>query len=322
MSMQEFRRMAARIDQQMGLLATQGVVDEHTILNRMMGCVPDLHQIWTGTSDKELVALSSEFPGFYRYAFIMEEAFEAERRKASRPYDKVPELPEHHKQTMEAILTNSATLERGYQAFLQSGCPTALRPQVMELNRLHRAWFADIAAFTNVLLLMCFLPRVLEFSDPPHAPQTIALCGIWPLYLGQSKSAPWVKNTSAATRIIQSATNRCESFNKFAQWVYFATDLIQENVRDEQLKVIKYNHLIANLLIFHNCKSMTQALKELQDEGMVLTPDILRALSPYRQHASRFGTYELRVARRGRWIMASNLIWKNIRKWQHKHDPL
>ena len=93
---------------------------------------------------------------------------------------------------------------------------------------------------------------------------------------------------------IQSATNRCESFNKFAQWVYFATDLIQENVRDEQLKVIKYNHLIANLLIFHNCKSMTQALKELQDEGMVLTPDILRALSPYRQHPSRFGTYELR----------------------------
>jgi TnpA family transposase len=101
-------------------------------------------------------------------------------------------------------------------------------------------------------------------------------------------------NSEELRRIIQSATNRCESFNKFAQWVYFATDLIQENVRDEQLKVIKYNHLIANLLIFHNCKSMTQALKELQDEGMVLTPDILRALSPYRQHPSRFGTYELR----------------------------
>lgn len=27
---------------------------------------------------------------------------------------------------------------------------------------------------------------------------------------------------------------------------------------------------------------------------MVLTPDILLALSPYRQHSSRFGTYELR----------------------------
>lgn len=36
-------------------------------------------------------------------------------------------------------------------------------------------------------------------------------------------------------------------------------------------------------------------LKELQDvKGMVLTPEILRALSPYRQHPSRFGMYELR----------------------------
>ena len=100
-------------------------------------------------------------------------------------------------------------------------------------------------------------------------------------------------------RIIHGATNRCESFNKFAQWVYFASDLIQDNVRDEQLKVIKYNHLIANLLIFHSCKSMTQALKELQDEGMTLTSEILQALSPYRQHPSRFGTYELRERETG-----------------------
>lgn len=101
-------------------------------------------------------------------------------------------------------------------------------------------------------------------------------------------------NSEELRRIIHSATNRCESFNKFAQWVYFAADLIQENVRDEQLKVIKYNHLIANLLVFHNCKTMTEALMELQDEGMDLVPDILRALSPYRQHPSRFGTYELK----------------------------
>jgi hypothetical protein len=45
---------------------------------------------------------------------------------------------------------------------------------------------------------------------------------------------------------------------------------------------------------FLNGKSMTEALKEMQDDGMALTPDILRALSPYRQHPSRFGMYELR----------------------------
>jgi len=46
--------------------------------------VPDLHKIWVGTSDQQLMALSNEFPGFYRYALIMEEASEAERNKASR----------------------------------------------------------------------------------------------------------------------------------------------------------------------------------------------------------------------------------------------
>jgi hypothetical protein len=55
-----------------------------------MGYVPDLHKIWVGTSDQQLMALSNEFPGFYRYALIMEEASEAERNKASRPYDGVP----------------------------------------------------------------------------------------------------------------------------------------------------------------------------------------------------------------------------------------
>ena len=36
-----------------------------------MGYVPDLHKILVGTSDQQLMALSNEFPGFYRYALIM-----------------------------------------------------------------------------------------------------------------------------------------------------------------------------------------------------------------------------------------------------------
>jgi hypothetical protein len=87
MSMNEFRRLAAKMDQHMQQLSAQGVNDAHAIINRMMGYVPDLHKIWVGTSDDQLIALSNEFPGFYRYALIMEEASEAERNKASRPYE-------------------------------------------------------------------------------------------------------------------------------------------------------------------------------------------------------------------------------------------
>ncbi len=55
------------------------------------------------------------------------------------------------------------------------------------------------------------------------------------------------------------------------------------------------NSRISALLIFHNCHSMSLVLKELEQEGMILTPEIVNSLSPYRtQHISRFGTYELR----------------------------
>ena len=99
---------------------------------------------------------------------------------------------------------------------------------------------------------------------------------------------------------IQAAQNKCEGFNNFAQWAYFGSDTIEDNVRDNQLKIIKYNHLIANFLIFHNCHPMTQALKELEAEGMQLTPELLAAFSPYRtHHANRFGMYELRERKLG-----------------------
>lgn len=72
--MNEFRRLATKIDQHMQQLATQGVSEAYVIINRMMGYVPDLHKIWVGASDTQLKALSHEFPGFYRYAILMEEA--------------------------------------------------------------------------------------------------------------------------------------------------------------------------------------------------------------------------------------------------------
>ena len=104
MSMNEFRRLAAKMDQHMQQLSAQSVNDAHAIINRMMGYVPDLlvqelkahYKIWVGTSDDQLIALSNEFPGFYRYALIMEEASEAERNKASRPYDGMAQFSEHH----------------------------------------------------------------------------------------------------------------------------------------------------------------------------------------------------------------------------------
>ena len=95
----------------------------------MIGYVPDLHQIWVGASDQELMGLSREFPGFYRYAFIMEEASEADRNKASRPYDGMVEFSEEHKQRAAQLLVTAATLERGFQAFRGCGNLQVFQPQ-------------------------------------------------------------------------------------------------------------------------------------------------------------------------------------------------
>jgi TnpA family transposase len=99
--------------------------------------------------------------------------------------------------------------------------------------------------------------------------------------------------------LIQAATNKSEAFNGFAQWVAFGGDgTITTNDRDEQRKVIKYNHLVANCVIFHNVFTLSRVLQELQREGYPLDPTELAALSPYvTQHINRFGRYELDLDR-------------------------
>ena len=50
--------------------------------------------------------------------------------------------------------------------------------------------------------------------------------------------------------------------NRFLHWTFFGGEgVIAENSRDGQRKAIKYNHLVANCLIFHNL--VVTALKRL-----------------------------------------------------------
>jgi TnpA family transposase len=98
---------------------------------------------------------------------------------------------------------------------------------------------------------------------------------------------------------IQAATNKSEQFNCFLKWVFFGGEgVITENSRDEQRKVIKYNHLVANCLIFHNVCSLTSIVRELQRDGEV-PEDALTCISPYlTEHINRFGDYTLNMDRK------------------------
>lgn len=102
-------------------------------------------------------------------------------------------------------------------------------------------------------------------------------------------------------RVIQAATNKSELFNKYAQWVAFGSSgLATAAERDEQRKMVKYNHLVANLLIFHTAVSMTRALDEIaaHGRGAAITPEALAGTSPYlTEHLNRFGSYELDLSK-------------------------
>jgi TnpA family transposase len=98
-------------------------------------------------------------------------------------------------------------------------------------------------------------------------------------------------------RVIQAATNKSEHFNRYAQWVSFGNSgLATAAERDEQRKAIKYNHLVANLLIFHTVVGMTNALENLAMGGhrVAISDEALAGLSPYQtDHINRFGNYVL-----------------------------
>jgi TnpA family transposase len=100
-------------------------------------------------------------------------------------------------------------------------------------------------------------------------------------------------------RTIQVATNKSERFNQFVQWVAFGGGaLASEGVRDEQRKFIKYNHLVANLLIYHNAVTMTRAIQELMEEGYVIDPALVACFTPYQtEHFIKFGRYTLNRGR-------------------------
>ena len=66
----------------------------------------------------------------------------------------------------------------------------------------------------------------------------------------------------------------------------------QAAAKSEPSGLIKFNTLLANLVIFHNALDSIHVVRDLVAEGWTITADQLAALSPYlRSHITRFGAY-------------------------------
>lgn len=95
-------------------------------------------------------------------------------------------------------------------------------------------------------------------------------------------------------KMVHAATCKSEEFNEFARWLFFANNSkIAANDRAQQTKIVKYNHLLANIAALHNVNSMTKIFNELKQEGYPLTDELIAGCSPYHtEHFSRFGSFD------------------------------
>jgi TnpA family transposase len=96
---------------------------------------------------------------------------------------------------------------------------------------------------------------------------------------------------------IRAETTKVESYHQFTDWIAFGGPVLRSGDPVEQEKRIKYRDLVANAVMLHNVVDMTTVLRALQHEGIHVTPEIVRRLSPYlTEHIKRFGQYFLDMA--------------------------
>jgi TnpA family transposase len=98
---------------------------------------------------------------------------------------------------------------------------------------------------------------------------------------------------SALRARVTAATNKAEAYHGFSGWLRFGNHgVIAENDPAEQEKSVKFNSLLANLVVFHTAVDMMAVIRELIAEGWQVTVEDLAQLSPYLvSHIQRFGTY-------------------------------
>lgn len=95
---------------------------------------------------------------------------------------------------------------------------------------------------------------------------------------------------------IAQVTNRNEQFHGFADWLMFGGKLIGHNDPGYQEKVVKFNELIANCVMYSTACDITDAANAVAAEGEPVDPADLATISPYiTSTVRRFGNWTLNL---------------------------
>jgi hypothetical protein len=159
--MPDASRIADAINLRVRQLEAQGITGI-ALANYMIGHMQDLHSIYTTASDRTLRDLCRRFPGFERYARLMEEVSEQNQAMVAagtHPYGDLPELPEPLKASLIHVMRGAAELEREFQAAVDGGRDD----QAEWLTAMRRQWADDLQKLVH------------EFRSDDVPPQTQAL---------------------------------------------------------------------------------------------------------------------------------------------------
>jgi hypothetical protein len=155
--MKEWRDIAAAIDERVRQLAAQGVSDS-ALVDQMVGYMQPLQRLWNATTDDELDALCTAYPGFVRYATLMEELSKRLRSGVGVPdhIRKLDQYSESMKAAIETALRAGTEVEQALQALIDAaGTKDAARTAVPhgkhDLAALERRWSAGRAALLAVV---------------------------------------------------------------------------------------------------------------------------------------------------------------------------
>lgn len=121
--MPDARRIATAIDLRVRQPEAQGTLGP-ALANHMLGHMRDLQRIYDMVSDRALLDLCRRFPGFHRYASLMEAMSETNQEMtatSTHPYADLPQLPEPLKASLTNLLHGGVELEREFQADVDAG---------------------------------------------------------------------------------------------------------------------------------------------------------------------------------------------------------
>jgi hypothetical protein len=140
--------IAAEIDERVCQL-TRETVNDTVLVNRMLGHMPALHRLYTSASDEELMALSVAFPGFVRYARLMEDMSESLHTGVGVPPGATdfPPAEEPYKGILQGLLSTGATLEQQ----LQHRNDERMTDKDVLLGTLYRRWRSAVPHFIGQL---------------------------------------------------------------------------------------------------------------------------------------------------------------------------